>query len=251
MKKFWRILKKYEIPEISDILLDINEKRFHFNRKKLSSSNWEDFTQTYEHFCFNINKIASFLFDLKTIEKSLDNSPINASFQARRINLQFMGICEFILIYLATTIEIYLEDSFRIASKKILLNNLDPSILKKFMNRFKLTSNPSNTKLTDILEKRMDFQNKENIKIAYKLLGVDLPNLVGQLWQDILDTNNDGSLMQLRHRIVHNGLEMMLDHIFTFKEVYNTTLKVIEFVYKLEKERKDSLPVEKIMLLRD
>ncbi|KKM98968.1 hypothetical protein LCGC14_1152550 [marine sediment metagenome] len=51
----------------------------------ISTSRWEEFTVEYLNFCLNIKKIAQFLINLKVSENLLDNSPINASFNAKRI----------------------------------------------------------------------------------------------------------------------------------------------------------------------
>jgi len=238
MENFWENVINYQIPKISNILLDLDTNEFHFNQTTTSTRNWDKFTDEYLDFCLNINKIGNFLTILKNSEVLLNNSPINASFKARRINLDFIGKCESIIIYLATALEIYLESVFRTASRKFDLNKLNSTDLNKFYRRFNITPDTTHSNLNDILKDRMDFQNKSNLKIAYKLIGIDLPNLVGLLWPDIFDTKRLGSLMRLRHRIVHNGLEVMKDHSFNFKEVYELTMKSIKFIYKVETKRK-------------
>lgn len=237
MENIWEILIRYEIPEISEILLNTDTNEFHYNQTQISPS-WDTFTVEYLDFCLNINKIISLLINLKNSEELLDNSPINASFNARRINLEFIGKCESIIIYLATTLELYLESVFRTASEKFELNTLNNSDLSNYYRRFRFSPNTSHIKLSDTLEDRMYFQNKSNLKIAYKLIGLDLPNIEGQLWQDIFDTNRTGSLMRLRHRIVHNGLQVMKDYLFNFNEVFELTMKSIEFIYRVEVKRK-------------
>ena len=168
----------------------------------------------------------------------MNTSPINASYKARRIDLDFIGKYESLIINLVTALETYLESVFRTASYKFDLNNLEKSDLDDFYHRFNISPNTSHIKLNDVLKDRMDFQSKDNVKIAYKLLGIDLPSLVGQLWQDIFDTKRTGGLMRLRHRIVHNGLKVMKNHIFNFNEIYELTMKVIKFIYKVEMKRK-------------
>ncbi len=239
MEDFWKILIGYQIPKISQILLNKDTNEFHYNQTSTTTSNWEKFTDEYLNLCLNINKIANFLNNLKNSEDSLNTSPINASFKARRINLDFIGKCESIITNLVTSLETYLESVFRTASRKFELNKLKKSDLDDFYHRFNISPKTSNIKLNDVLKKRMDFQSKSNVKIAYRLIGIDLPSLVSQLWQEIFDTKRTGSLMRLRHRIVHNGLEVMKDHIFNFDEIYKLTMNVIKFIYKVEMKRKE------------
>ncbi|KKL70722.1 hypothetical protein LCGC14_2102060, partial [marine sediment metagenome] len=175
--------------------------------------------------------------DLKKTEDLLDTSPVNASFNARRIDLNFIGKSQSLIIFLATAVEVYCESVFRTASNKFDLVRLDSSDLEDFYRRFNIAHLPPHRKLSDVLKTRMDFQNKDNLKIAYKLIGIHLPTLVGELWQDIFDTNRMGSLMRLRHRIVHNGLEIMKDHQFNFDETHELTMKSIRFVYQIETRR--------------
>lgn len=239
MEDFWKVVTNFQIPKISNILLNLDTNDFHFNQTTTSTSNWDKFTDEYLDFCLNINKIANFLIILKNNEDLLNNSPINASFKARRINLDFIGKCESIIIYLATALEIYLESVFRTASRKFDLNKLNSTNLNKFYRRFNITPNTTHSNLNDVLIDRMSFQNKKSLKIAYQLIGIDLQNVVGQLWEDIIDTKRTGSLMRLRHNIVHNGLEFMKDHSFKFNEVYELTMKSIKFIYGVEIKRKE------------
>ncbi|KKL45878.1 hypothetical protein LCGC14_2351220 [marine sediment metagenome] len=237
MENFWERIINYKIPKISNILLDVDTNKFHYDQTSVSTSNWDKFTEEYLNFSLNINKIALFLIDLKYTEDLLDSSPINASFNAKRIDLNFIGKCQSLIIFLATAVEIYCESVFRTASSKFDLVRLDSSNLEDFYRRFYLTPLAAHTKLSDMLKPRMDFQNKDNLKIAYRLIGIHLPTLTGILWQEIFDTNRVGSLLQLRHRIVHNGLEIMKDHQFSFDEVYELTMKSIRIVYQIETRR--------------
>ena len=238
MQNFWENVRNYQIPQLSDIYLDIDAKKFHYNLTRVSiTSNGDKFTEEFLDFSLNINKIALFLTDLKQTEDSLDISPPNTSFNSRRIDLNFIGKCQSLIIFLATAVEVYCGSVFRTASQKIDLNTLDTTDLKEYHYRFFLTSDSSHVKLSDTLKPRMEFQNNEAVKIAYKLIGIDLPDLVGVLWQDIFDTNKVGSLMRLRHRIAHNGLEIMKDHLFSFNETYELTMKSIRLIHLIETKR--------------
>ena len=97
MEDFWEIVINYQIPKISNILLNLDTNDFHFNQTTTSTGNWDKFTDEYLDFCLNINKIANFLIILKDSEDLLNITPINASFKARRINLDFIGKCESII----------------------------------------------------------------------------------------------------------------------------------------------------------
>ena len=100
MENIWETLVSYQIPKISDILLDTDTDNFHYDQTNMTYRNWGSFTDEYLDFSLNINKIIGFLRILKATEESLNTSPINASFNARRINLDFIGKCESIIIFL-------------------------------------------------------------------------------------------------------------------------------------------------------
>jgi len=83
------------------------------------------FTEEYLNFCLNTNKIALFLVDLKQTEDLLEISPINASFNAKRLDLNFIGKSQSLLIFLVTAVEVYWESVFKTASIKFELDKLD------------------------------------------------------------------------------------------------------------------------------
>ena len=189
-------------------------------------------------FSININRAAAFLLDIKRMEPNLDRSNPNTSFNAKKIFLEHHIKCEAVIIFLVTALEVYIESVFRIASKKINLRMLKHRSLKRFIKMFKLKKKPSAILLEDILDDRMDFQRKENSKIAYKLIGINLPKIDNALWQNIFDVNRNGSIMGLRHRIIHTGLNVLISYEFTFQEVKNKVTELIKFISQVENKRK-------------
>ncbi len=87
-----------------------------------------------------------------------------------------------------------MESVFRIAATKFELSKLNSKDLEKFCNTFRLKISKSDILLQDILVDRIDFQNGRNCKIAFKLIGIDLPGIDNTLWQSIFDVKKKEAL---------------------------------------------------------
>lgn len=161
------------------------------------------------------------------------------------INYDFIFGCNLILISLITSLESYLERSFRILAKEMRVANLDQDNFNKFIKQFKCQNNYSdalkvNTNneilLHDVLPKRMDFQQKDKAKIAYKLSKIDLPSTADEkhkIWENIF--GNVGYI-SLRNEMVHAGLvnsilKYINGNIHYLELIFNASKDISKFVY--------------------
>lgn len=202
-----------------------------------TSSNWEQITPEYQIFSININRVAVYLSDIKNIEPTLKIGELNTSFKAKKIFFEHHIKSEAVFILLVTALEVYMESVFRTASIKFELKKLNSKDLEKFCKTFRLKTEKTDKLLKDILVDRMNFQNADNCKIAFKLIGIDLPSINNVLWHNIFNVKKKGSIMNIRHRIVHTGQKVMLSYQFTFKEVREKVIDLITFVAHVEKIR--------------
>ncbi len=213
LKEFWEEIRRFGIPKLSDFLIDQKTKELFYKQTRTrTTSNWEVSTPEYLTFSINVSRVAVFLNDIKIMEPNLDRSKPNASFEAKKLFLDYHIKCEAVIIFLVTTLEVYLESVYHIALNKLKINTIDP---------------------------KYNFQNKEDCKTAFKIIGIDLPNVDNQLWQDIFAAKKEGSIMNLRHRIIHTGLKVFLSYDFTFEEIEEKVLNVIKFISKIETKRRD------------
>lgn len=236
LNDFWKEIATYGIPELKDFIIDLDKKELVYNQSRTDKkTNWEQTTPQYQTFSININRAAVFLFDIKEIEPKLDKGILNTSFNAKKIFFEHHVKSEAVITLSVTALEVFMGSVFRIASNKLELKKLNSKDLEKFCKTFRLKINKSDILLKDILVDRMDFQNGDNCKRAFKLLGIDLPKIDVLLWQNIFNAKKVGSLMNLRHRIIHTGQKVMLTYEFTYIEVKKTIIDLISFVLKLEK----------------
>ena len=220
IEDFWTEIASCGIPKLKDFILDLDKGELVYNQSRTDrTSNWEQTTPQYQTFSININRVAVFLSDIRDLEPRLDKSALNTSFNAKKIFFEHHIKSEAAMILVITALEVYLESVFRIAATKSELSKLNSKALEKFCKTFRLQISKSDILLKDILVDRMDFQSGRNCKIAFKLIGIDLPGIDNTLWQNIFDVNKLGSIMNLRHRIIHTGQKVMLSYEFTFEEV--------------------------------
>ena len=213
IEDFWTEIARYGIPQLKNFILDLDRGELVYNQSRTNtSSNWEQTTPEYQIFSININRVAVFLSDIKDIEPRLEKGSLNTSFNAKQIFFEHHIKSEATIILVVTALEVYMESVFRIASTNFELNKLNSNDLEKFRKTFRLKIEKSDKLLEDILVNRMTFQNGKICKTAFKLIGKDLQGIDNTLWQNIFDVNKLGSIMNLRHRIVHTGQKVMLSY---------------------------------------
>ena len=241
LEDFWQFAANFGIPKLTDFVVDLEDEILRYNQSRTKGlSNWEQSTPEYQDFSININRIAVFLSDIKNMEPNLKIRELSTSFKAKEIFFEHHIKSEGVFIFLVTTLEVYMESVFQIASQKLEIKKLNSHDLNKFCTKFHIEIQPVDKLLIDILKNmknRIIFQNAEYCKIAFKLIGIDLPNIKGVLWQNIFDVNKKGSIMNIRHKIVHTGHKVMLSTRFSFKDIKEKTSELVEFIYEVEKIR--------------
>jgi len=144
----------------------------------------------YYTFYVNINRVMRIYEILMNTKES----------KKTKIRLQFHTLCETIIILLMSSIEVYLTDVFLILYSKLSSFSLTPDDINNL--------NDYNKKLNN---NKPIFNNKDNIKKAFSLFGIDLiSNIDTKIWQKIFSSGKynpklefDG-YMRFRHRIIHN-----------------------------------------------
>jgi len=112
-----------------------------------------------------------------------------------------------------TSLEVYYESVFRILSSTLKLSQVEPSVLVRFIRENKLGNELLNAidaksaldvRLSDVVPKYFSFQQKDKIKGAMALLGLDPINSYGAEWERTFG-NGEDSTLSLRHDSVHGG----------------------------------------------
>ncbi|MBM4240653.1 MAG: hypothetical protein FJ150_03145 [Euryarchaeota archaeon] len=153
---------------------------------------------------------------------------------------------EMIIINLITSLEVYLKDTFLDISQYITVEDIsDKGVFVTFLSRFFIKNKyfelfskygDNYYPLSELIPFRVDFQQKRKLVIAYKLLLIDLENLVtSDIWNNIFD-KKDGYISK-RHKIVHNGFFESINSIeYLDKEfIKKATIEICQFVYELDK----------------
>lgn len=203
----------------------------------------------YEAFSMNINRIMRLyqeLFREPLVDDRISIKALSTPYKSEIIPLKDLIISETIIILLISAIEVYLEDTFRKVAKYLKLKDLNNKYLPKFIRDFhiegklrKIKKKIFNQNLSTILEVEMDFQNKDIIKNAYKLIKIEIPKLVGSLWQEILDKKRSDSLIARRHTIIH-ALSRTIDKFRISKEEIREYIdKTCKFIFKIENKKKE------------
>lgn len=90
---------------------------------------------------------------------------------------------------------------------------------------------------------RFNFQQKDKLKSAYKLLELDLTKIVSEkIWKNIFD--KDDGYVKLRNRIVHQGYNasIQLESPIDMKLISKATLDIAEFIYSVDIEITNKYP---------
>lgn len=202
----------------------------------------------YEAFSMNINRIMRLyqeLFREPLVDDRISIKALSTHYKSDIIPLKDLIISETIIIFLVSAIEVYLEDTFRKVAKNLKLKDLDNKYLPKFIRDFhiegklrKIKKKISTQDLSAVLEVEMDFQNKDIIKNAYKLIKIEIPKLVGSLWQEILDKKRSDSLIARRHTIIHALSRTIEKFRISKEEIRDFIDKTCKFIFKIENKKK-------------
>lgn len=167
---------------------------------------------------------------------------VSSPYDNTLIALKDCVFAESIIILLISTIEVFLEDTFRKIANILRINSLDVRLLDQFLKLFQIDfklkcvkKKQTDIKLSSILPKKMNFQRSKNCKIAYKLAGIDIPALNNSLWEYIFASRNLNSLLSRRNSIIH-ALTRTVEKLNISKEdVKEDIEKTCKFIFNIEK----------------
>lgn len=249
IEQLWKNLaSKYDIARIKGIRFE-SEGRISISDYFWDRSFDENLRSwSYNSFTFNINRVMRLFEDFITTE------PIITEQEVPWINLKYQVFSETILILLISSLEEYLADTFKILANEIQIKNINSKVLLKFIKKNDLTdkaivsilkSDNYQFPLVDIIPQRLNFQNKDILKINYSLIDLDLPSIDPVLWENIFSKHED-SYIQTRHRLVHEGSKEFLEikRRFTKKYIKKAILDIVEYVYKIESQISSKFPHE-------
>jgi hypothetical protein len=197
--------------------------------------------------------INEFLMYVMSLNMSLKLYPLVLRMENKEgfINYDYLFHCDMILISLITSLESYLVRNFRKLTPKAKIEDLDMvnfvNFIKEFRiepEYFKALKEHSNHEfnLSDVIPKRMEFQQKNKAKIACKLFKIYLPTLADKkqdTWERIFGEKN--SYIALRHSAIHAGIINSILKKAEGKSIVNeniiasASLDISKFVYKLDK----------------
>ncbi len=195
------------------------------------------FSFTYTKFVEHINRVM--MIYPKIIEKKSTKEI------SERIE-QYLYRSNF-LILLINSLETYLDMVFRWVTKFLFIKDLNKKNFIKFIKTFRIRDNffnkliekdNLNIVLTEILNERMDFQNRDKSRVAYNLININLPGLYEDFWHNIFDNKPD-SYMQTRHRIIHDIMPDIENIEFecSVDFVERALLDIVNYVFFIEEKR--------------
>lgn len=217
-----------------------------------SVTNFKDYFHTRAFLLFNLN-LSRALFQYTEAKNN-----IKEGFAKRSPYSNYT--LEIILILLITSYEVYLEALFRDAMKHIKLSDINKEYLRKFIKNFKLSDSIfEEFKSKDDLEfplsnlfpdtKRLNFQQNDVIKIAFKSINLDVVEFIdeidGDLWKRIYSTedSNPGYLI-IRNKLVHRGwtYSLIYKKLIDYEKVTNCVNDITKLVYEIEKKVLEKYP---------
>lgn len=235
-EEIWNLLNKFNVYKLSYI--------YNKRGKLIIKSNFNKFAFSYTHVKFveHINRVMLLypiiIKEEKTTEisKKIENYLYRSNF----------------LILLINSLEVYLDMVFRWASKFLYIRNINKKIFIKFIKKFWIRDNffnkliekdDLNINFTEILPERMDFQNKEKVSIAFKLININLSELYEDYWHNIFD-NEDTSYIQTRHRVIHGKMPNLdnIDNECSINFIERALLDIVYYVFFIEEKRFELYP---------
>lgn len=200
----------------------------------------------YAHFAVSINRAISFYPEIIKLQDTKDY-----------FNPKTVFLFNSIHILLISALEVYLLELFRGVASQLRINDLDSKLLIKFLKVFNMKERFLNVYaerghldylLSEILPERLDFQQKRKTKIAYKLIGFRVIEMVSGLWERIFSRSN-GHIGR-RHRITHSGPNDLIE-VNNIKDfnlnrqieiIENEIIDIVQFVFYIETQRLFNYP---------
>ncbi len=167
------------------------------------------------------------------------------------IHLKFQIICETIIILVVSTLEVYLEDTFRDLANQLTLRDLNKTYVKKFLSKYYYKESESifnqlNESLSlgehiktllDEKRKYLYLQNRDKAKAAFKAIDFDLCKIDKVKWDKYVE------YIKKRNEIIHTGSEIFKikyledKELFTLEYVKKCIQNIAEYIFKIENAR--------------
>ena len=126
-----------------------------------------------------------------------------------------------ILLFLINALENYLIDTFKYLAEGIIVSKTDKKDLNNFLKEFNMRNvffqklqefQSLEFSLSELIPDRIDMQQREKAKKAYKLVYLDLAQLNAEIWENIFTKESRG-YMQKRHKIIHASFQSDIKNI--------------------------------------
>lgn len=117
------------------------------------------------------------------------------------------------IVQIITSLEAYYQDTFEIITKNLTTSEIDAVALSRFLKENRLLTEFTEAlqkqktlhfHVSEIVPKFYPFQDKEKIKLALNLVGLDPIGPYDKEWANTFGDNED-STVNLRHAFVHRG----------------------------------------------
>lgn len=161
-----------------------------------------------------------------------------------------------IQVRLINALEVYFRELFKDIASMRRISELNHKVVKKFLKIFRLNEKfeemyRSNGNLefllSEILPERLNFQNKNNVRIAYSFIRFNVVDIMDGLWERIYSKTN--GYINKRHIVVHsNQKSTSISNIQDFdlnKEIEyleKEIIDIVQFVFYIETQRLFNYP---------
>lgn len=153
-----------------------------------------------------------------------------------------------ILLFLINALENYLIDTFKFLAEGVVVSKTDKNELTNYLKEFNIKSDffqklqefqSLEFPLSELIPDRIDMQQKEKVKKAYKLVYLDLAQLNPEIWENIFTIEPRG-YMQKRHKIIHASFQSDIQNVNDInikneiKYIEKAILDIAKFVHDIE-----------------
>lgn len=265
-EKFWEILNSYDISKVKIEFMEKDietETGFQIINGKMINKNWKvkksdrsNFFVNNTNHLFNLSEpFADFVMG---INRSASEYSDIINIKEKKEFFDFKNLIKFqsIYVFIVNALEVYCRETFERISKEIIVKDLQPIKLKRFLKNmnlekkfefFKSKKGTLDFLLSEFLDtlsvgerKRISFQQPEVIKRSFLLVGFNVISMINGLWQKIIE-----HIMRWRHFIIHKNLNRLIEHIqidefnldSEIEELENSILDIVQFVFYIESQR--------------
>lgn len=160
-------------------------------------------------------------------------------------NIKYNLLCENMFLLIIASLEVYLRNTIRRLTWINKIGEVDRDNLKKLLMSLGVGINFNNIyfeelnsiRIYHLLPERLDFQQKDKCRKAFRTFNINLPELIPDIWERIY-SSDENSYMQIRHLIIHGGAEFSLSKRkpIDLELIENCIKDISEFVYTIDCE---------------